>query len=287
MGTRSGDIDPGLFGYIADRTGARRRRRHPRPSTSESGLLGLSGIEQRHAHHRRGRAPAATSAAALAIDVFCYRAGQGGRRAWSCRSGASTRSCSPAASARTTPPCAGAVIGRLGFLGLTEDAAANADHGRATGGRVSVGRRHSGGARRPDRRGAAHRPRHGPAASRSSTDDERSMTHDPAARRPTGPRRRPDQRLASAWSAPSTGEASASASSSRWPSRGARRSGHDRSTDTRVRLVTSLRAARADPRRPGRAAAQRGGRLDLILEEVVAAWQPVHDDARRSWSPRG
>ena len=30
------------------------------------------------------------------------------------------------------------VLGRLGFLGLTEDAAANADHGRETGGRISL-----------------------------------------------------------------------------------------------------------------------------------------------------
>jgi acetate kinase len=30
------------------------------------------------------------------------------------------------------------VLSRLGFLGLTEDASANADHGRRTGGRISV-----------------------------------------------------------------------------------------------------------------------------------------------------
>ncbi len=71
MGTRSGDIDPNLIGYLASRTDM---------SPSEilaqlqrkSGLLGLSG----HSHDMRAILKAADSGDAscrLAFEVFCYR----------------------------------------------------------------------------------------------------------------------------------------------------------------------------------------------------------------------
>ena len=71
MGTRSGDVDPGLLGYLAERTG------QDAPSLTEvldtgSGLLGLSGRQQRHAHHRRGRRRG-NERARLALDVFVHR----------------------------------------------------------------------------------------------------------------------------------------------------------------------------------------------------------------------
>ena len=59
----------------------------------------------------------------------------------------------------------GRVLARLGFLGLAEDPAANAGHGRATGGRISpdgpaaalVGADRRGTDDRPPRRRPAHR----------------------------------------------------------------------------------------------------------------------------------
>lgn len=71
MGTRSGDLDPALVGYLA------RKERVPVETVEEwlnarSGLLGLSGLSHdmrtllaREAEHRGAR---------LAVEVFCYRA---------------------------------------------------------------------------------------------------------------------------------------------------------------------------------------------------------------------
>jgi acetate kinase len=71
MGTRSGDVDPALIGYLA-------RAEHVAEGEVErwlnerSGLLGVSG---RSGDMRDLLAAEATDAhAALAIDLFCYRA---------------------------------------------------------------------------------------------------------------------------------------------------------------------------------------------------------------------
>jgi acetate kinase len=71
MGTRSGDLDPALLGYLARREGV------PVETVEEwlnerSGLEGLSGLSR---DMRRLLAEeAAHMGARLAIDVFCYRA---------------------------------------------------------------------------------------------------------------------------------------------------------------------------------------------------------------------
>ncbi|ATJ83552.1 acetate/propionate family kinase [Halomonas beimenensis] len=71
MGTRSGDVDPGLHAHLARRLGWSLER-IDRLLNHESGLLGLSGLsndmrrlEQAAAEHHAG--------AWLAIEVFCYR----------------------------------------------------------------------------------------------------------------------------------------------------------------------------------------------------------------------
>ena len=71
MGTRSGDVDPGLPRYVAERTGT--------PLTdvldalnSASGLLGLSGVSN-DLREVSDAAAAGSSSAALALEVFCYR----------------------------------------------------------------------------------------------------------------------------------------------------------------------------------------------------------------------
>ncbi len=70
MGTRSGDFDPAVLFYLADK-GLDARRLNSL-CNKESGLLGISGISNdmrnltEHAQHGDRRA-------ALAIDIFCYR----------------------------------------------------------------------------------------------------------------------------------------------------------------------------------------------------------------------
>lgn len=71
MGTRSGDLDPGIFGFLAD---------HLKLSLADinellnkkSGLLGLSGLSN-DMRELEAAASSGHSAAQLAIEVFCYR----------------------------------------------------------------------------------------------------------------------------------------------------------------------------------------------------------------------
>lgn len=134
MGTRSGDVDPGLLGYVAERLDldvdgvleALNKR---------SGLLGLSGVS----NDMRTVCEAAadgSEGARLALDVFCYRAAKavgalavalGGLDAVVFTGGIGEHS----AEVRRR------VLSRLGVLGLEEDPAANAVDGRGTDGRVS------------------------------------------------------------------------------------------------------------------------------------------------------
>ena len=134
MGTRSGDVDPGLLGYVAERLDLDMDGVIDALNT-RSGLLGLSGLS----NDMRTVCDAAaqgSEAARLAVDVFCYRAAKsvgalavalGGLDALVFTGGIGEH----AADVR------GQVLSHLGVLGLHEDPAANADHGRGTGGRVS------------------------------------------------------------------------------------------------------------------------------------------------------
>ncbi|HET7477489.1 MAG TPA: acetate kinase [Dermatophilaceae bacterium] len=134
MGTRSGDIDPGVLPYVAEREGSDLSAVLA-ALNKDSGLLGLSELS----NDMRTVSTAArqgSEAASLAIEVFCYRlakyvaaltvplgrldalvftGGIGENDAW-------VRS---------------KTMALLGFLGIVEDEAANAEHGRASSGRVS------------------------------------------------------------------------------------------------------------------------------------------------------
>jgi acetate kinase len=134
MGTRSGDVDPGLLGHVAERldldvhevVGLLNQR---------SGLLGLSGIS----NDMRTVCEAAASGsepARLAVDVFCYRAAKsvgalavalGGLDAVVFTGGIGEHS----------EEVRRGVLAHLGVLGLHEDPDANAVDGRHTDGRVS------------------------------------------------------------------------------------------------------------------------------------------------------
>ena len=134
MGTRSGDVDPGLLGYLAEQTG-RSAADLTDALDTRSGLLGLSGTS----NDMRAISEAAERGderARLALDVFVHRlakaiaglaASLGGLDALVFTAGIGENSV----------VIRGRVLARLGFLGLAEDPAANAAHGRATGGRIS------------------------------------------------------------------------------------------------------------------------------------------------------
>ncbi len=146
MGTRSGDIDPGVLGHMGRRTG--------RPLADlvddlnhRSGLLGLSGISN-DMRTLVDAADAGSADAALAIDVFCYRI-------------ATTIGALATALGRLdavvftggigehATRVRSQVLARLGLLGIEEDVEANAAHGRTTGGRISATTRPGTGAAGP------------------------------------------------------------------------------------------------------------------------------------------
>jgi acetate kinase len=133
MGTRSGDIDPGVFSYLAQE----------RSLTSEdvtevlnkrSGLLALSGRSNDMRQVQTGAAEGGERAQ-LALDVFTYRlakavaslvVGLGRLDALVFTGGIGENDARIRAR----------VVDSLGFLGLTLDGTANESHGRDTGGRI-------------------------------------------------------------------------------------------------------------------------------------------------------
>jgi acetate kinase len=71
MGTRSGDIDPGLHAHLQEQLGWTLDHITD-VLNNESGLLGLSGLSN-DMRELGGAADAGDESAALAIEVFCYR----------------------------------------------------------------------------------------------------------------------------------------------------------------------------------------------------------------------
>ncbi|MFV0459483.1 MAG: acetate kinase [Actinomycetales bacterium] len=71
MGTRSGDLDPGILPYVESATGMTPAQVHT-ALNSASGLLGLSGSSN-DMRTVRQHAEAGDERARLAIEVFCYR----------------------------------------------------------------------------------------------------------------------------------------------------------------------------------------------------------------------
>jgi acetate kinase len=135
MGTRSGDVDPGLLSYLAGRTG-RGVEELTRALNLESGLEGLSGV----GHDMRTVEAAAAGGnerARLALAVFVHRLATAiaGLVVGLERLDALVFT---GGIGENSVVVRSLVLSRLGFLGLTEDASANADHGRRTGGRISV-----------------------------------------------------------------------------------------------------------------------------------------------------
>jgi acetate kinase len=134
MGTRSGDIDPGVLGYLADRLSM------DLPGLLEvlntrSGLLGLSGVSNDmrtlDTAARRGSVDAA-----LAIEVFCYRAAKS-VGALAVALGRLDAVVFTGGIGENDASVRGAILGHLGVLGMHADPDLNDDHGRGAGGRIS------------------------------------------------------------------------------------------------------------------------------------------------------
>jgi acetate kinase len=135
MGTRSGDVDPGLLRYGADRSGCGVEEVLDALNT-RSGLLGLSGVSN-DLREVSEAADGGSADAALALEVFAYRLAKyvaalvvplGRLDALVFTGGVGEHSVG----------VRHAVLGQLGFLGLHEDPDANARHGRDTGGRITA-----------------------------------------------------------------------------------------------------------------------------------------------------
>jgi acetate kinase len=134
MGSRSGDVDPGMFGYLAAKAGLTVEQITEELNT-RSGLLALSGVGN-DMRSVQDAAAGGHEQARLAFDVFVHRLAKAiaGLVTTLDRLDALVFT---AGIGENSPVVRSAVLARLGFLGLTEDAAANADHGRSTNGRIT------------------------------------------------------------------------------------------------------------------------------------------------------
>jgi acetate kinase len=134
MGTRSGDVDPGLLGYVAQRLDL------DLPEVldalnSRSGLLGLSG-KSNDMRTLWDAVEQGSPAAALAIEVFCYRVAKA-VGALTVALGRLDVLVFTGGIGENDHRVRSAVLERLGVLGLQEDQPANREHGSRTRGRIS------------------------------------------------------------------------------------------------------------------------------------------------------
>jgi acetate kinase len=135
MGTRSGDIDPGVFGYLAGQTGASAAGLTDVLNTG-SGLLGLSGTSN-DMRSIQDAAAAGDERAQLAIDVFVHRLAKAVAGLVTSLDRLDALVFTGGIGERSVV-VRQLTLGRLGFLGLSEDAGANARHGQGTRGRITA-----------------------------------------------------------------------------------------------------------------------------------------------------
>jgi acetate kinase len=134
MGTRSGDVDPGVFGYLAGQAGLTVDQLTGTLNTA-SGLQGLSGVGN-DMRTVESAAAGGDERARLALEVFVYRLAKAvaGMVVSLERLDALVFT---GGIGENSAEVRRRVLARLAFLGLAEDPEANARHGRATGGRIS------------------------------------------------------------------------------------------------------------------------------------------------------
>jgi acetate kinase len=135
MGTRSGDVDPGLHEYLARRLGL--------DVSGVTGLLnresGLLGVSERSSDMRLllELAEAGDESAALAVELFCYRLAKQ-VAALVVPLGRLDALVFTGGIGENAAPVRARVIGLLGHLGLELDEERNADHGRDSGARETA-----------------------------------------------------------------------------------------------------------------------------------------------------
>ena len=135
MGSRSGDIDPGVIPYVAERLGVDAAEVVRRLNT-ESGLLGVSGTSN-DMRTLLEAAAAGDDDAALAVELFCYRAAKH-VAALSVALGRLDAVVFTGGIGENSAPVRAAVLARLAVLGIHLDAEANEANGAGTGGRIST-----------------------------------------------------------------------------------------------------------------------------------------------------
>jgi acetate kinase len=134
MGTRSGDVDPGVFAYLAGRTGLSAAELTETLNT-RSGLLGLSGASN-DMRTIQDAAARGDERARLALDVFVHRLAKAVAALVTSLERLDALVFTGGIGENSTI-VRGLVLARLGFLSLAEDPEANAAHGRSTGGRIT------------------------------------------------------------------------------------------------------------------------------------------------------
>lgn len=132
MGTRSGDVDPGLFDYLA--TKGLSAKRVNKALNSESGLLGISG-QTNDMRTLCDLADNGHEASNLAIDIFCFRLAKyiGGMMTSLSRLDALVFT---GGIGENSPRIRQMTLENLAILGFSIDHEANKNHGRQADGRV-------------------------------------------------------------------------------------------------------------------------------------------------------
>jgi acetate kinase len=134
MGTRSGDVDPGMFGYLAEQAGLTVDKLTD-ALDSASGLAGLSGVGN-DMRAIQSAAAGGNERARLALEVFVHRLAKAVAALVTSLDRLDALIFTGGIGEGSVE-VRSLVLARLAFLGLAEDSEANARHGRATGGRIS------------------------------------------------------------------------------------------------------------------------------------------------------
>ncbi len=134
MGSRSGDIDPGLHAHLKDQLGWTLDRIMD-TLNKESGLLGLSGVSN-DMRELTEAAQGGHARAALAVDIFCYRLSKV-LAAQFVSLGRVGTVIFTGGIGENAPSIRANVIQQLAFLGFELDPERNAVHGAQSSGRIT------------------------------------------------------------------------------------------------------------------------------------------------------
>jgi acetate kinase len=135
MGTRSGDVDPGLHAHLARQLGWSLERINDVLNRG-SGLLGLSGLSN-DMRKLEAAADASHAGAALAVEVFCYRIAKS-LAALSCALPRLDGIVFTGGIGENSPRVREQVVALLPHFGLALDADANRETLRGREGRIDV-----------------------------------------------------------------------------------------------------------------------------------------------------